>query len=574
MLVRKTRGFLCLSRIMKKLPYGISDYERIIEDNYYYVDKTNYIELLENLAEPYIMFLRPRKFGKTLFASVLENYYDINKKDKFKKLFNNTYIGENPTQLKNSYYILRFNFSGIDTKNEETTIRGFKKEVASSIELFVNSYKLDFYINNDDEAENILDNLFKAFRIQKQDKKIYVIVDEYDHFANELLGFKSDHFKNLISKNGKVRKWYEILKKGTESVVDRIFITGVAPITLDSMTSGFNIGSDKTQDLRFNEMMGFTKEELEKLMVDQEIQKDEQEKLFPIMKENYNGYKFSIKASKKIYNSNMCLYFLNEYITYRAIPEKLVDVNIASDYNKIGNMLTLCKNENRLDIIEATVLGEKIQTDIVQKFNPSIEFGEKELVSMLYYLGYLTIDGERLGRAELKIPNQVMREIYADYFLKMLENDTNLKVNEKDYNEVLEQMALEGKIGKIIEIMEKYLKNLSNRDFMNFDEKYIKVMFYSIAMSLDIYIVKSELELGRGYADLLLVPKDIDKDYYSIIIEFKYLKKSEENELVKKQKEAKEQIKKYSSSEEIKRIKKLNKYIIVGINDKLFVKQI
>ena len=574
MLVRKTRGFLCLSRIMKKLPYGISDYERIIEDNYYYVDKTNYIELLENLAEPYIMFLRPRKFGKTLFASVLENYYDINKKDKFKKLFNNTYIGENPTQLKNSYYILRFNFSGIDTKNEETTIRGFKKEVASSIELFVNSYKLDFYINNDDEAENILDNLFKAFRIQKQDKKIYVIVDEYDHFANELLGFKSDHFKNLISKNGKVRKWYEILKKGTESVVDRIFITGVAPITLDSMTSGFNIGSDKTQDLRFNEMMGFTKEELEKLMVDQEIQKDEQEKLFPIMKENYNGYKFSIKASKKIYNSNMCLYFLNEYITYRAIPEKLVDVNIASDYNKIGNMLTLCKNENRLDIIEATVLGEKIQTDIVQKFNPSIEFGEKELVSMLYYLGYLTIDGERLGRAELKIPNQVMREIYADYFLKMLENDTNLKINEKDYNEVLEQMALEGKIDKIIEIMEKYLKNLSNRDFMNFDEKYIKVMFYSIAMSLDIYIVKSELELGRGYADLLLVPKDIDKDYYSIIIEFKYLKKSEENELVKKQKEAKEQIKKYSSSEEIKRIKKLNKYIIVGINDKLFVKEI
>ncbi len=574
MLVRKTRGFLCLSRIMKKLPYGISDYERIIEDNYYYVDKTNYIELLENLAEPYIMFLRPRKFGKTLFASVLENYYDINKKDKFKKLFNNTYIGENPTQLKNSYYILRFNFSGIDTKNEETTIRGFKKEVASSIELFVNSYKLDFYINNDDEAENILDNLFKAFRIQKQDKKIYVIVDEYDHFANELLGFKSDHFKNLISKNGKVRKWYEILKKGTESVVDRIFITGVAPITLDSMTSGFNIGSDKTQDLRFNEMMGFTKEELEKLMIDQQMQNDEQEKLFPIMKENYNGYKFSIKASKKIYNSNMCLYFLNEYITYREIPEKLVDVNIASDYNKIGNMLTLCKNENRLDIIEATVLGEKIQTDIVQKFNPSIEFGEKELVSMLYYLGYLTIDGERLGRAELKIPNQVMREIYADYFLKMLENDTNLKINEKDYNEVLEQMALEGKIDKIIEIMEKYLKNLSNRDFMNFDEKYIKVMFYSIAMSLDIYIVKSELELGRGYADLLLVPKDIDKDYYSIIIEFKYLKKSEENELVKKQKEAKEQIKKYSSSEEIKRIKKLNKYIIVGINDKLFVKQI
>ena len=153
---------------MKKLPYGISDYERLVKNNYYYVDKTKYIEQLENLAEPYIMFLRPRKFGKTLFTSVLENYYDIKKKDEFEELFGETYIGKNPTKLKNSYYILRFNFSGIDTTDNEATINGFKKEVASSIKLFVDNYKLDFYINEDDDAENILDNLFKAFRIQNQ----------------------------------------------------------------------------------------------------------------------------------------------------------------------------------------------------------------------------------------------------------------------------------------------------------------------------------------------------------------------------------------------------------------------
>src|SRR5699024_1919727 len=145
-------------------------------------------------------------------------------------------------------------------------IKGFKNEVASSIKLFVEKYGLDFYINNEDEAENILDNLIKAFNIQRAEEKIYVIIDEYDHFANELLGFNTNQFKNLVSKNGKVRKWYEILKKGTESVIDRIFITGVAPITLDSLTSGFNIGVDITQDRDFNEMIGFKEEELMDLM--------------------------------------------------------------------------------------------------------------------------------------------------------------------------------------------------------------------------------------------------------------------------------------------------------------------
>ena len=238
---------------MKKLPYGISDYERLIENEYYYVDKTMYIEKLENLAEPYIMFLRPRKFGKTLFTSTLENYYDIKKVEKFEKLYGETYIGKNPTKLKNSYHILKFNFSGIDTTNNETTINGFKEKVAISIEGFVKNYNLDFYVNLNLTAEGLLRSLIEAFKIQKAGEKIYVIIDEYDHFANELLGFNTEQFKNLVSKNGKVRKWYEILKEGTESAIDRIFITGVAPITLDSLTSGFNISSDKTQNEEFNE---------------------------------------------------------------------------------------------------------------------------------------------------------------------------------------------------------------------------------------------------------------------------------------------------------------------------------
>ena len=261
-----------------KMPYGISNYEELINEDYYYVDKTEYIEKLENLPEKRIMFLRPRKFGKTLFTSVLENYYDKNKTDEFENLFKNTYIGKNPTKLKNSYSILRFNFSGINTETVETTMKGFKEKVSISIDGFAKKYGIDFYVNQEQTTEGIMRSIIEAFKIQKPKEKIYIVIDEYDHFANELLGFYPQHFRDLVSKNGRVRKWYEVLKEGTETVIDRIFITWVAPITLDSLTIGFNIGKDISQDVRFNEMMGFTKEELIQILNNEKIPLEEQEK--------------------------------------------------------------------------------------------------------------------------------------------------------------------------------------------------------------------------------------------------------------------------------------------------------
>ena len=560
--------------ILKKLPYGISNYEELIEDGYYYVDKTRYIEKLENLAEKRIMFLRPRKFGKTLFTSTLENYYDLKKVEKFEKLYGETYIGKNPTKLKNSYHILKFNFSGIDTTNEETTIKGFKEEVSISISGFIAKYNLDFYVNPELTAEGLFSSLIEAFKTQKTEEKIYVIIDEYDHFANELLGFNPNQFKSLVSKNGKVRKWYEILKKGTESVIDRIFITGVAPITLDSLTSGFNIGLDITQDRDFNEMMGFTEEELRKIMTEQEIEKEKQEEILPIMKENYDGYKFSLEAKEKMYNSNMCLYFLNSYTRHNEIPKQLIDVNIASDYSKLGKMLDLCKGEEREKIIEKTVSGEGIVSEIRQKFNPAMEFTEIDLISMLYYLGYLTIAGEEFEKPELKIPNKVMKEIYSDYFLQILDKETDLRINESEYNEILREIALEGKIDKIVEMLERYLKNLSNRDYIKFDEKYVKIIFYCIAMNLKIFRLKSEMEVQRKYPDILLIPKEKEKGYRGVMIEFKYLKKGEENKLKEKQEEARKQIEEYKEFEEIKELENINSYTVVAVNDEIHVEKI
>ena len=557
-----------------KMPYGISNYEELVTENYYYVDKTEYIEKLEELPEKRIMFLRPRKFGKTLFTSVLENYYDKNKIDSFEKLYGNTYIGKNPTKLKNSYCILRFNFSGINTENEETTMKGFKEKVTISIDGFTKKYGIEFYINPDQTVEGITRSLIEAFKIQKPEEKIYIIIDEYDHFANELLGFNPEQFRGLVSKNGKVRKWYEILKKGTETVVDRIFITGVAPITLDSLTSGFNIGTDITQDEEFNEMIGFTEEELKEILKNKEISLKEQEKIIPIMKENYDGYKFCLKAKNQIYNSNMCLYFLSRYIRLGEIPDKLIDTNIASDYSKIGKMLDLCKGENRLEILRKTVQGEPIVNTIVEKFNPAIEFTENDMISMLYYLGYLTISGEDLGKPELTIPNKVMKEIYANYFMQIMEEEANFKIDNTTNNEILREIAKEGKIDKMVETLKIYLNNLSNRDLIKFDEKYIKLIFYCIAMNMNIYSTKSEMEVNRNYPDILLVPRDSSKGYKAVMVEFKYIKKGEVAKLEDKQKEAKEQIERYSSFEDIKDIQGLRKYTIVVATNDIYVEEI
>ena len=557
-----------------KMPYGISNYEKIVNDGYYYVDKTMYIEKLENLPETNIMFLRPRKFGKTLFTSVLENYYDKNKKDNFEKLYGNTYIGKKPTKLKNSYCILRFNFSGINTENEETTMKGFKEKVTISIEGFTKKYGIEFYINPEQTVEGMTRSLIEAFKIQKPQEKIYIIIDEYDHFANELLGFNTEQFRNLVSKNGKVRKWYEILKEGTETVVDRIFITGVAPITLDSLTSGFNIGTDITQDEEFNEMIGFTEEELKKILKNQEISLKEQEKIIPIMKENYDGYKFCLKAKNQIYNSNMCLYFLSRYIRLGEIPDKLIDTNIASDYSKIGKMLDLCKGENRLEILRKTVQGEPIVNTIVEKFNPAIEFTENDMISMLYYLGYLTISGELVGIPELTIPNKVMKEIYADYFMQMMDKEAEFRIDNNANQEILIQLAKEGRIDKIVEILKIYLNNLSNRDLIKFDEKYIKLIFYCIAMNIKAYSTKSEMEVNRNYPDILLVPRDSSKGYKAVMVEFKYIKKGEVAKLEDKQKEAREQIERYSSFEDIKDIQGLRKYTIVVATNDIYVEEI
>ena len=567
---------------MRKLPNGISNYEKIIEENRIYVDKTMYIEKMEDLADSTIMFLRPRKFGKTLFTSTLECYYDKNRVDKFEKLFGKTYIGKNPTPNKNRYCILRFNFSGISTNTVEETMKGFREKVDLGINRFVADYEIEFYNNPEQSTEGILGSIFEAFRTQRRDEKIYVIIDEYDHFANELLGFRTDEFKGVVAKNGRIRKWYEILKKGTESVVDRIFITGVAPITLDSTTSGFNIARDITKNIKFNDMLGFSTEDVKYLMTEIDISEEKQEELLPIIKENYDGYIFSnmIKSEYekyKIYNSNMTLYFLDSYQEQGQVPEELVDINILSDYGKIEAFMNLCQNMNKIELLEEIVAEEPVESELTEKFNAEISFGEKELVSLLFYLGYLTIEQNEFGMSKFVTPNEVVRTIYSQYFLEYIKRKAGIQGKMKN-GEMIKEILYEGKIDKAIETLGIFLTNLSNRDYQRFDEKYIKVIFYAICRMLGAVYVKSELEIGGEYADILIIPREKLNERYGVLLEFKYIKQEDYNKnpelLEQKKQEAKAQLERYTKTEELSAIPNLRSYAIVVIKDKIQVEEL
>ena len=567
---------------MRKLPNGMSNYEAIVKDNRIYVDKTMYIEKMEQLSDRTIMFLRPRKFGKTLFTSTLEYYYDKNQTEKFNELFKNTYIGKNPTENKNKYCVLRFNFSGIDSSTEETTINGFRNKVATSVGLFVEKYKIDFYVDIENSAENILNDLFKAFYVQRANEKIYIIIDEYDHFANELLGYNTEQFKSLVGRNGKVRKWYEILKEGTETVVDRIFITGVAPITLDSTTSGFNIARDITKNINFNDMLGFNKEDVKYLMNELEIPEEEQEKLLPVIKTNYDGYIFSNMIQEdmekyRMYNSNMTLYFLNMYQEENKIPSEFVDVNIISDYSKIEGLIDLNKEPEKIDLLEKIVAGDKIEGILTEKFNSEIRFGYNELISLLFYLGYLTIKENDFGTLSFGVPNEVIRKIYSEYFLEYIKRKNDIEIMPKR-SEIIKEILLEGKAYKLLNLLQEFLKGLSNRDYVKFDEKYIKVIFYSLCKTFPSLFVKSDLETSGGYSDILIIPIEKQEDRYSILFEFKYIKKEDYEKdkglLKRKQEEAACQLKRYKESEEIKLIPKLKSYSVVVIKDEVVIEEI
>ena len=559
-------------KIKKIIPYGVSDYVKMRSKDFLYIDKTKYIEILDSYGDDYVFFLRPRRFGKSLFLSMLDSYYDINTKAQFDQLFSGLYIGDHPTSYANSYYILKFDFSGIQSSERESLVSGFRRKILDGINDFKKKYQLTFELPLEEEPANLL-SFFLTEVKYLIDGKIYVLIDEYDHFANDLLSFQVEVFEETISKTGFVRKWYEVLKTGTAmGVVDRIFVTGVSPITLDSLTSGFNIASNLTRDPNLNEMMGFTESEVLSLL-EATVDMTDVKQLMPELKDYYNGYLFNEDVEQRVFNSDMILYYLNTYQKTKKPPKDLVDINISSDYSKMQKLFTLKNKERNYKILERILKGEPQITTITREFSLAKEFTTGDFLSLLFYMGFLTIEKEVLTRVKLKVPNYVIKELYFNFFSQILIEPIEPKLEIFEIENSIDQIALNGNLDPFIQLIEQTLEDLSNRDYLNFDEKYVKLIFITYLMLSKLYYVKSEYEANGGYIDIAFFSRNDKKEIYEGLIELKYIKKKDYEKkgdqlVVEMIEKGKNQLINYSKAKELQEKKKLIKWVLVFVGDK------
>jgi len=529
----------------KKLPYGNSNFADLIESGYAYVDKTRFIEYLENENNRFQFFIRPRRFGKSLFLSALEHYYDINTKDKFETLFGNLYIGKNKTPEQGSYLILNFDFSGLDTSNLENFKKTFLGKIQNSIINFFRRYKNLFpnaeedikHIKEKDLSVNALATAYTA--ASDVGVSIFVIIDEYDHFANNLIAM-GDTYKKEVGKTGIVRSFYEALKDGTKSVVRRIFITGISPIMLNDLTSGFNMADNLSLDVIYNEMLGFTKEEVEWLMQEAGVDKT---KIKVDMETYYNGYLFNQDAENRVYNSQMVLYLFNQILRLGKQPKDVVDKNLQTDYERLRR---LAENENNRERLLQIIKDDGIFGEVVEKFSLEKLNSEEYFVSLMFYLGMLTNGGTVQGRTWLKIPNYSIKTLYWDYVVSYAQDKE--RISTLDLTEVISKMAYRGDFKAYFDFfVENFLKRLSNRDLISFDEKYIKIMLLSSLFTSRFYLPVSEAENVNGYTDIYLQKNPFVQDLkFEYVFELKYLKsKTTAKEKKSKLAEALKQLEKY-----------------------------
>ncbi|ABS33949.1 hypothetical protein RSJ21_04075 [Clostridium botulinum] len=538
---------------MKRIPYGISNFEVLREKNYLYVDKTFYIELLDRYA-PYNFFIRPRRFGKSLFISMLENYYDINKKDKFEELFGDLYIGKNPTEEKNSFLVWKISFAGVDAGHGEEELRNsFNSKVLLSAIKFINKYSnlldVDTIPKGMESAEVIVQYI--SLLAIKINIPVFVLIDEYDNFVNELItGGKQSTYSGILHGEGFVKVFYKAIKDATADNFNRIFMTGVSPIMLDDLTSGFNITMNYTLDQNLNAMMGFTRDEISCIMDEVGIKdKELRKKICTDMTEYYNGYKFN-EDSKSVFNPDMSMYFLNNYSLYDRYPKEMIDNNVKTDYGKVNQ---LAYNFNDREALEEIMTTGETSTMLVDRFNIHTMYSVKEnFKSLLFYLGMLTIKGQGLGGTVLKIPNYVIKTIYWEQYFQRINEDYNIQM--KDVRDAIIQMRVYGNIQPLIELVGTILEDLSNRDLIKMDEKNIKMILLTLLGVDSTYFIKSEDENNKGYVDIMLKRKIQFKDItkFQWIIELKYIKESDKNTLEKVKEEGLNQLKGYAESKMVK----------------------
>lgn len=530
--------------MQKKIPYGIADYKDIKEKNYYFVDKTPFIEKLENLNERFVIFLRPRRFGKSLFIAMLHYYYDVHYKDSFKMLFGDTYVGKHPTKEVNSYLVMRFNFSGIDVNDVENDFRYYLQLTLKS---FIEKYNLPLKIENDNPI-----SLFKTIfeYLTKNSLELIILIDEYDNFANKLLLREKEEYLGLVSeKTASFKQFFTVLKTATDmenSPLKRMFITGVTPMTMYDVTSGFNIGSNISLRPDFNDMVGFTQNEVDKLLEYYDVDVDKK-----MLKEWYNNYIFSQKIPSPIYNTDMVLYFINQYLANDNMPpNEMIDINVRSDYSKLRNIIYTNKKLNgNFNTLRTLIAGESVSVNnLVQDFSALQLEEENNFKSLMFYLGLVTIKDKKF-KLNLQIPNETVKRIDIDFLKDTLKMEEVFKLRVSHLEDHFEKFALEGKIDIFNFLAEQIELNSSIRDYI-YKEQHIKAMYIAYLSLVPYYIIKSEAELQKGFADILIKPFNNEYIKYFGLLEFKYIKREEKptkQKIEQLKTEAKEQLEKYQN---------------------------
>ncbi|KPA16361.1 ATPase AAA [Candidatus Magnetomorum sp. HK-1] len=551
---------------IKKIPYGDSDYGKIIEQNKFYVDKTRFIYELESLPD-YIFLIRPRRFGKSLWINLLQYYYDSNRKDQFDTLFKETFIGQNPTPNKNRYMTLAFNFAMVDPKYDSIQ-DAFQSYVDKVINDFLERYVQYFTNEKISEIRSYssigekLQELF--FYCARHQFKVYMFIDEYDNFTNTILTTSGKQkYLNLTQGEGSFRYFFNLLKGLTsmpDSGLDKLFITGVSPVTMDDVTSGFNIGTNVSLNKKINEFMGFTESEtLEilryyhdagELSLDLNLCMD-------IMKRWYNNYRFAEKAQNALFNSDMILYFVHQAIQDKALPRDLIDQNVKIDYKKLRYLITIDKRLNgNFSRLKGIIFDQEIISNIEKSFPISDVIKQENFVSLLYYFGLLSIQGEKRGKYLLKIPNLTIMNLMYGYIRSGFEDVNIFKIDMWELSDMITNMAYDGDWKPFFQYLSEQIeKQTAIRDYLN-GEKVVQGFLLAYLNVVDYYITQSETELNKGYSDIYMEPfiSKYSDLQYAYLIELKYITRSEYSEDIQQEKiqDAQEQLDQYEKSDRVK----------------------
>ena len=528
-----------MKKMKKRIVYGEANYAALVRKNGYFVDKTEYIARLELAENP--IFLRPRRFGKSLFCSLLWHYYDLNFADRFDELFGHTWIGQHPTGQQGQYVVLFFNFSSIDTG---PTVQEIEDSFKRQCNFLLNTLRREYSSLLGDLPEldlkaPVADNLYNLiYHLRSRQTQLYVIIDEYDNFANQLITTGQDAlYHKLTADDSFLKAFFKTLKEGRETgAIVNVFITGVLPILIDELASGFNVGSFLTLDAEFEAMVGFTQQEVDQLLddlyLDHQIEPATRSEVNALIKNYYDGYRFCRadlrSTGDELYNSTILIYFLNHLQRTREVPTRLIDANLKTDISWVRR-LTASNPQLTETFVNQLTLQNTIAFDektLVEKFNMAQFFDQSYFPVSFFYLGMLT----RHDNFLLQLPNLTMREIFVEYFNEIHKIDVSTR-----YAEVMQTFVNGPNLEQLFSgYWTHYISQFPEAIFTQVNENFYRSTFYELCSRFlsPWFTWNVERSYPSGKSDLEFVGKYHEK-FAGLrwVIEFKYLSNVEVRKL-------------------------------------------